>query len=376
MGDDHRGRRAGDAAHVVMLGEPVAEIAEALGVAGEVERVPERLRDVAAFGDRREVENGKRNHDRASREPCCGKSHIGGCDRAVANDLRARPCLQARVLASSGSTTCCADRKLPTWRRPSKWSQNTLITTSSGTAISAPTMPQSHDQKATAMKIATALTSSRRPTISGVIDLPFDDVADDHPARREHGVGEAVERYQCDRRHEQDGRQRADIRQEVQQRRCGAPDERVGQADRPKAEPDGNAQPAIDQRDREQVARDLALDVIDDAQRPLLFAEAREGLHDLLVEQRARSEQEQRQHEGDGDRRADRHQVARRSRQDAGLRHDDLLHAGFVRRHRSDARSAAISGADGRAAGADRKAARSPGGRSTAHWRRARPPAR
>ena len=62
MGDDHRGRRAGDARHVVMLGEPVALVAEALGVAGEVERVPERLRDIAAFGDRRQVENGKRSH--------------------------------------------------------------------------------------------------------------------------------------------------------------------------------------------------------------------------------------------------------------------------------------------------------------------------
>ena len=46
------------------------------------------------------------------------------------------------------------------------------MTTSSGTAISAPTKPHSHDQKATAMKIATALISSRRPTTSGVTIWP------------------------------------------------------------------------------------------------------------------------------------------------------------------------------------------------------------
>ena len=219
------------------------------------------------------------------------------------------------------------------------------------------------------MKIATALISSRRPTISGVIDLPFDDVADDHPARRQHGVGQAVEGYQRDRCDEQDGRQRADIGQEVEQRRRGAPDKRVGKADRPQAEPDRDAQPAIDQRDREQVARDLTLDIVDDAQRPLLFGEAGEGLHDLLVEQCSRGEQEQRQHEGDGDRRADRHEVARRPRQDSGLCDNHLLNARLRRRRRPGVRSAAKSEQGDRAVGGDRKAARSPGGRSTAHWR-------
>ena len=60
--DDHRRRRAGDARHVVMLGQPVAAVAPALGVAREVERVAERLRGVAALDDRREVEDGKRDH--------------------------------------------------------------------------------------------------------------------------------------------------------------------------------------------------------------------------------------------------------------------------------------------------------------------------
>ena len=61
--DDDRGRGARDAGHAVMLGEPEAMVAPALGVAREVERVAERLRGVAALDDRREVENGKRDHD-------------------------------------------------------------------------------------------------------------------------------------------------------------------------------------------------------------------------------------------------------------------------------------------------------------------------
>ena len=60
--DHDRRRRARDAGHVVMLGEPEAAIAPALGVLREVERVPERLRGGAAFDDRREVEDGERNH--------------------------------------------------------------------------------------------------------------------------------------------------------------------------------------------------------------------------------------------------------------------------------------------------------------------------
>ena len=60
--DDDRGRGAGDARHVVVLGQPEALVAEALGVAGQVEGVGQRLRDVGALGHRGEVENGKRDH--------------------------------------------------------------------------------------------------------------------------------------------------------------------------------------------------------------------------------------------------------------------------------------------------------------------------
>ena len=66
MGDDDRGGGAGDARHVVVLGEPVAVEAEALGMAGEIERVGERLAGGATGDDRRQVENGKRDHGRTA----------------------------------------------------------------------------------------------------------------------------------------------------------------------------------------------------------------------------------------------------------------------------------------------------------------------
>ena len=56
--DHDRRRRARDARHVVMLGQPEPVIAPALGVAREVEGVAERLRGAPAFDDRREIEDG------------------------------------------------------------------------------------------------------------------------------------------------------------------------------------------------------------------------------------------------------------------------------------------------------------------------------
>jgi hypothetical protein len=46
----------------MVLGEPIAPVAPALGVAREVERVPERERGSPAEWDRCEVEDGVRNH--------------------------------------------------------------------------------------------------------------------------------------------------------------------------------------------------------------------------------------------------------------------------------------------------------------------------
>ena len=63
MADDDGGRGTRDARHVVMFGEPVAVVAEPLGVAGEVERVLQRLADGAAFRYGREIEDGKDSHN-------------------------------------------------------------------------------------------------------------------------------------------------------------------------------------------------------------------------------------------------------------------------------------------------------------------------
>jgi hypothetical protein len=56
MADQHRGRGAGDAWHVVVLGQPVAVIAQGLGVPGQVEHVDEGIARRAAFRDGGEVE--------------------------------------------------------------------------------------------------------------------------------------------------------------------------------------------------------------------------------------------------------------------------------------------------------------------------------
>ena len=57
------GRRAGDRDEVV-FGDPVALVSPLLGVLGEVDGVAQRGGGVAAFADRREVEDRQRNaHD-------------------------------------------------------------------------------------------------------------------------------------------------------------------------------------------------------------------------------------------------------------------------------------------------------------------------
>jgi len=60
--DHHGGRGARDARHAVVLGEPVATVAPALGVLRQIERVAERLRGRAALGDGRQVEDRERDH--------------------------------------------------------------------------------------------------------------------------------------------------------------------------------------------------------------------------------------------------------------------------------------------------------------------------
>jgi hypothetical protein len=53
VADHHRRRRAGNARHAVMLGQPVAPVAPFLRVLGQIERIAQRLRRVAANRHRR-----------------------------------------------------------------------------------------------------------------------------------------------------------------------------------------------------------------------------------------------------------------------------------------------------------------------------------
>ncbi len=62
VADDHRGRGARDARHVVVLGQPDAPVAPALGVPCEVCRVAERHGGVAAFRYGRQIEDRARGH--------------------------------------------------------------------------------------------------------------------------------------------------------------------------------------------------------------------------------------------------------------------------------------------------------------------------
>src|SRR4051794_36204713 len=58
----HRRCRAGDTGHVVVLGHPVARVAQRLRMTGKIRRVAQCLAGAAAFGNGRKIENGKREH--------------------------------------------------------------------------------------------------------------------------------------------------------------------------------------------------------------------------------------------------------------------------------------------------------------------------
>ena len=60
---DHQvGRGARDRGEVVMLGEPVADIAKPIGMARQIDAVAQRRGGLGAGGDDGEVENGERDH--------------------------------------------------------------------------------------------------------------------------------------------------------------------------------------------------------------------------------------------------------------------------------------------------------------------------
>ncbi len=80
MRDQYRGGGAGDARHIMVLGQPVSTIAPILRVAGEIERVTERLGRVAAQGYRGGVEYGEGYHEvYIMRLQRSGKREFGGC---------------------------------------------------------------------------------------------------------------------------------------------------------------------------------------------------------------------------------------------------------------------------------------------------------
>ena len=58
MGEHNRRRGAGDARHIVMLGDPDAPIAPLLGVGGEVAGIAERAAGVSLLRDANKLENG------------------------------------------------------------------------------------------------------------------------------------------------------------------------------------------------------------------------------------------------------------------------------------------------------------------------------
>ncbi len=62
LADDDGGGGAGDADHVVMLGDPVAGVAEGFRMAGEVDRGAQRIARLLPFAHGNEVENGDGDH--------------------------------------------------------------------------------------------------------------------------------------------------------------------------------------------------------------------------------------------------------------------------------------------------------------------------
>jgi hypothetical protein len=60
--NDDRGRRAGDAGKIVMLGHPKAMVAPFLGVLCQVDSITKSQRGISAVDDRREIEQGKCRH--------------------------------------------------------------------------------------------------------------------------------------------------------------------------------------------------------------------------------------------------------------------------------------------------------------------------
>ena len=60
--DHDFGRGAGDVRQIVVLGDPVALVAETVGEPRQIERIAQRHRARRGRGDGRQIEDGKRDH--------------------------------------------------------------------------------------------------------------------------------------------------------------------------------------------------------------------------------------------------------------------------------------------------------------------------
>jgi hypothetical protein len=62
VADDDRGRGTGDTGKIMMFGQPIAMVAPLFRMLGEIDRVFESERSIAAFNDRGKIENGRKDH--------------------------------------------------------------------------------------------------------------------------------------------------------------------------------------------------------------------------------------------------------------------------------------------------------------------------
>ena len=84
LADHQVRRRARDGGEVVMLGEPVADIAELIGMARQIDAVAQRRGRFGGGGDDRQVENRKRDHDAVNVVRPIGATKAPGTDQPSA----------------------------------------------------------------------------------------------------------------------------------------------------------------------------------------------------------------------------------------------------------------------------------------------------
>jgi hypothetical protein len=147
--------------------------------------------------------------------------------------------------------------------------------------------------------------------------------------RRQQRLADAVEHHDADGGGEHQSGDRPEIGDVVQDEGKQGPQVRCGQADGPEGEPHCRGEPRVDQRDRDQIGGNLALDVEHDAQCRLLVLEARKNPDELFVEQVSGRHEEHGDHDGAARHEDDVDRVTcdqGEDRRQHRLAHDDLLH--------------------------------------------------